>query len=399
MNSKQIFSKKTIHDIDLQGKRVLLRVDWDIPWDNDGNITDDYRLAHSLPTISYIMEHGASIVIIAHRGRPKDHEPEMSLKHVAEQLGRRLNKTVQFVSDCVGREVVETANQLKIGEVLVCENLRFHPEEKANDPDFARQLATLGEVFVQNAFANTHRDHASMTGVTKYLPSVAGLLIEQEISAITHAVQDPQQPVVAITGGAKLETKLPLLEQFMKIANRIVIGGVMANTMLVAKGYQIGKSIYDEAELNVAKEMLNKAKESNTELLLPLQDVAVGESVDVTNRRVVATDSVGENDLILDFGQKSIDSVIEAIKPAATIIWNGPLGYFENPLFAIGSNTLAKAIADSSATSIVGGGDTADVINSLGLVDKFTHVSTGGGASLELMAGKYLPAVEALLDK
>jgi len=392
------FDKRTVKDIDVTGKRAVLRVDWDIPWDKDGNMTDDYRLVHSMPTIQYLLEHNASVVILAHRGRPKDHEPNLSLKPIAEELGKRLGSEVQFAVDCLGEKTLAQASALKPGEILVCENLRFHPEEKANDPAFAESLSKLGEVFVQNAFANSHRDHASMTGITHYLPAVAGLLIAEEVHAISGAVEHPEKPVVAITGGAKLETKLPLLEKFMQIADTIVVGGVMANTMLVAQGKAVGKSIFDPAELDTATVMLAKAHETDTELILPLDDVAVGTSVEDNTRREVATNQVAADDIILDFGEKSMDKILGAIKPARTVIWNGPLGYFENPVFAKGSNELAQALAKSDATTVVGGGDTADVINSLGLTDKFTHVSTGGGASLELMAGHKLPAIEALQE-
>lgn len=395
-----MFNKKTVKDIDFTNKRVLMRVDLDVPWDENGMVMDDFRIRDFIPTLEYLLEQSASVVLIGHRGRPKQPEVKTSTEQVAKFLDKKISATVKFVDDAGGEQSIEAAKQLKSGEVLVCQNLRFYGEkDKPMNVEFAKSLSKLGEYFVQNAFSNSHRDHASMVGINQFLPSVAGFSIEREVIQLTKTIENPEHPVLAITGGAKLETKLPLLESFMKIADQIVCAGVMANTLLVAQGHNVGKSIYDADEIEKAKEMLALAKKNNVSFVLPSKQVAVGTSLGDTNRRDISLDEISDNDLILDFGDESIDEVLELINQARTIIWNGPLGYYENEVFAKGSQTVARTIAKSSARSVVGGGDTADVINSLGLASQFTHVSTGGGASLELLAGHKLPAVEALLDK
>ena len=395
-----MFNKKTVKDIDFTNKRVLMRVDLDVPWDENGMVMDDFRIRDFIPTLEYLLEQSASVVLIGHRGRPKQHEVKTSTEQVAKFLDKKISATVKFVDDAGGEQSIEAAKQLKSGEVLVCQNLRFYGEkDKPMNVEFAKSLSKLGEYFVQNAFSNSHRDHASMVGINQFLPSVAGFSIEREVIQLTKTIENPEHPVLAITGGAKLETKLPLLESFMKIADQIVCAGVMANTLLVAQGHNVGKSIYDADEIEKAKEMLALAKKNSVSFVLPSKQVAVGTSLDDVNRRDIALDEISDDDLILDFGDESIDEVLELINQARTIIWNGPLGYYENEVFAKGSQTVARTIAKSSARSVVGGGDTADVINSLGLASQFTHVSTGGGASLELLAGNKLPAVEALLDK
>jgi phosphoglycerate kinase len=279
------------------------------------------------------------------------------------------------------------------------QNTRFYPEEKAGDENFARTLAGYGDIFVFDAFAMAHRSEASVTGIDKFLPSVDGFLIEKEITELSKAIDNPKKPVLAITGGAKLETKLPLLDNFMHFADHIVVAGVMANILLKASGHNVGKSVFDADELGRAEEILKKAEAAGVKFVLPTEGVAVGRDLKDSERRELALDDVGDDDFILDFGEKSIDSVKNLINEANTIIWNGPLGYYENPVFAKGSQEVAQAIAASHGVSVVGGGDTADVVNSLDLADKFTHVSTGGGASLDFMSGKKLPGVEALLDK
>ncbi|MBP6042294.1 phosphoglycerate kinase [Candidatus Saccharibacteria bacterium] len=395
-----MFNKKTVKDIDFTNKRVLMRVDLDVPWDENGMVMDDFRIRDFIPTLEYLLEQNASVVLIGHRGRPKQPEVKTSTEQVAKFLDKKISATVKFVDDAGGEQSIEAAKQLKPGEVLVCQNLRFYGDkDKPMNVEFAKSLSKLGEYFVQNAFSNSHRDHASMVGINQFLPSVAGFSIEREVIQLTKTIENPEHPVLAITGGAKLETKLPLLESFMKIADQIVCAGVMANTLLVAQGHNVGKSIYDADEIEKAKEMLALAKKNSVSFVLPSKQVAVGTSLDDVNRRDIALDEISDNDLILDFGDESIDEVLELINQARTIIWNGPLGYYENEVFAKGSQTVARTIAKSSARSVVGGGDTADVINSLGLASQFTHVSTGGGASLELLAGHKLPAVEALLDK
>jgi phosphoglycerate kinase len=299
----------------------------------------------------------------------------------------------------VGESAQKAAADLKSGETILLENTRFYPEEKSGDEAFAKKLASYGDVFVFDAFAVAHRADASVVGINKFLPSAAGFLVKTEITELSKAIDNPQKPVLAITGGAKLETKLPLLHNFMHFADHIVAAGVMANILLYASGYKVGKSVFDRADLETAKEVLEKAKAEGIEFVLPLSDVAVGKSRDDPVRREIELIDIAEDDFILDFGAQSVNIIEDLIKKANTIIWNGPLGLYENPAFSEGSRAIAQAIAESPAQSIVGGGDTADVVNSLGLADKFTHVSTGGGASLDFMSGKKLPAIEALTDK
>lgn len=394
-----MFSKKTIRDIDVDNKRIVLRADWDVPAAEDGSVTDDFRIKASLPTVNYLLDRGCSVVVLSKRGRPDGPSRQLSMEPVAKKASEILGKPVKFVDDLTGETAQKAVKELQPKEILLLQNTRFYPEEKIGDENFAKTLAGYGEIFVFDAFAMAHRSEASVTGIDKFLPSVSGLLIEKEITELSKAIDNPKKPVLAITGGAKLETKLPLLENFMNFADHIVVAGIMANILLFAQSYSVGKSVFDEADLSMAEEVLQKAREAGVKFVLPLSSIAVGKSLKDTERREVRLDEIAADDLILDYGQESLNEVKELISNAHTIIWNGPLGYYENPLFAKGSQKVAKAIADSSASSIVGGGDTADVVNSLGLADKFTHVSTGGGASLDFMSGKKLPGVEALLDK
>lgn len=394
-----MFNKKTIRDIDVSNKRIVLRLDWDVPGDNDGNVTDDFRIRASMPTVGYLLKHGCSLVVLSKRGRPDGPSRNLSMEKVAEKASEIIGRQVKFVDDLIGETARSAVNDLKSGEILLLQNTRFYPQEKFGDEGFARQLAGYGEIFVFDAFAMAHRNETSVVGIDKFLPSVSGLLIEKEITELSKAIDNPKKPVLAITGGAKLETKLPLLDNFMRLADHIVVAGVMANILLYASGYSVGKSVFDETELSTAKKILEEAESAGVKFILPLEGVAVGKELEAKERREVDLDNVATDEYILDFGQKSIAKVKDLIDRANTIIWNGPLGYYENPAFAVGSQETAKAIAESPAQSIVGGGDTADVVNSLGLVDKFTHVSTGGGASLDFMSGKELPGVEALLDK
>ncbi|HEX5797615.1 MAG TPA: phosphoglycerate kinase [Candidatus Saccharimonadales bacterium] len=391
--------KKTIEDIDVSDKKILLRLDWNVPADKDGAVTDDFRIRASVPTLNYLLERGCSLIILSHRGRPEVPNGKDSLEQVAKKAEEILGREVKFVKDLTGEQARQAVDVLKAGDVLVLENTRFYPQEKAGDQDFARKLAAYGEVFVFDAFAVAHRADASVVGINKFLPSAAGFLVKKEITELSKAVDNPKKPVLAITGGAKLETKLPLLNNLMNFADNMVVAGVMANVMLLAQGYRIGKSVVDEESLKIAEEVLTKAEEDGVKFVLPVAGVAVGKSLDDKERREVQLADISDDDLILDFSEQSIKDVKALISQASTIIWNGPLGYYENPIFAEGSKRIARAIADSSALSIVGGGDTADVVNSLGLADKFTHVSTGGGASLDFMSGKGLPGIGALLDK
>jgi phosphoglycerate kinase len=395
-----IFNKKTVRDIDVTGKQVIVRVDWNVPGDDRGEVTDNFRIFKSKPTIDSLLGAGASkLVLLSHRGRPKTgFTEELSMKKVAEKATEVLGETVEFVGNKFDEDLKSIVQKSK-SKIVLLENTRFDEREKSGNPELAELLAQNGDIFVVDGFAVAHRNDASITGIAKFLPSVAGLLLEEEVTSLLAAIDNPEKPVLAITGGSKLETKLPLLENFIEKTDRIVVAGVMANTLLVAQGYDVGKSVYDEEELLKANEMLDLAKDNNVAFVLPTSQVAVGKSLDDKNRRDVSLKDVEQDDLILDFGDESIAEVLELISQARTIIWNGPLGYYENPVFAKGSQMVAKAISASDARSVVGGGDTADVVNSLGLADKFTHVSTGGGASLELLAGHKLPAVEVLEDK
>lgn len=394
------FTKKTLSNIDIKDKQVLLRADYNVPI-HAGVIDNDYRIQQSIPTIQALLEQHASVVIISHLGRPKGKVvPELSLRPIAKRLSELLDKDVVFVDDCVSAEAFEQARNLEQGQILMLENLRFHYEEEVNEVGFAEKLARLGDVFVQDGFGVVHRAHASTSAITKFLPSVAGLLVEREVKALKRAVQHPKKPLVAIVGGAKIKTKIELLDNLMSVANRLIIGGAMSNTFLKAKDIEIGKSLYDQEEISVAKQVMIECQDKNIDLILPLLDVAVGHAVKASEkRRIVATESLSKDDIILDFGPKSIASTIENIKDAREIIWNGPLGMTEFEQFRVGSEEIAKYIANKKIDSVVGGGDTVELLEEINLMDGFTHVSTGGGASLELLAGMPLPGVEALLDK
>ncbi|HYF96677.1 MAG TPA: phosphoglycerate kinase [Patescibacteria group bacterium] len=394
-----MFKKKTVKDIEVANKRIVVRLDWNVPADKNGGVTDDFRIRASLPTINYLLDKGCSLVILSHRGRPDSPNKQLSLELVAKKASEIITHPVKFVDDLIGESASQAVEKLKFGEILLLQNTRFYPEEKSGDEDFAKKLAGYGEIFVFDAFALAHRSDASAVGIDKFLPSVAGFLVEQEISQLSKALDNPTEPLLAITGGAKLETKLPLLDNLMKLADNIVVAGVMAKILLHAMGYKVGKSIFDADDIATAKEVLAKAQNSGVKFILPTKDVAVAKEFDEKSRKVVQLSDIADDEYILDFGEQSIEDVKRLISEAKTIIWNGPLGYYENPAFAKGSEEIARAIADSEAESVVGGGDTADVVDSLGLADKFSHVSTGGGASLDFMSGKKLPAIEALQDR
>ncbi len=395
-----LFSKKTLSDIDLKDKRVLVRADYNVPIEH-GKIEDDYRIQRSAPTIEALIEQRCRIVIMSHLGRPKGKVvKELTLRPVAKRLGELLKQDVKFAEDCVGEKAQSMAHDLMPGEVLLVENTRFHSEEVSDEANFAAELAKLGDVFVQDAFGVVHREHASTHAITKLLPSVAGLLVENEVRQITRATRHPKKPTVAIVGGAKIQTKIELLDNLMPIVDRLIIGGAMSNTFLVAMDMEVGKSLYDAAEVDVARKVIQHCRRKNVQLVLPLRDVAVAKKIDdKAKRRVIETDKVKENDMILDIGTKTIDSVLENLKDAGTVIWNGPVGMIEVPAFKRGSEQIAKFIVKNKLDSVVGGGDTVELIDDLKLKDGFTHVSTGGGAALELMSGIPLPGVETLLDK
>lgn len=392
-----MFSKKTIKDIDVSNKKVIVRIDWDVPADENGGVTDDFRIRSSLETVKYLLDQNCSLILLSKRGRPKDgYSEKLSMKKVAEKASQLLGMSVKVVDNI---EELQNLN-MQSKEIVLLENIRFWPEEKAGDVEFAKKLAGLGDVFVNEAFAMAHRKDASVVGIPQFIPAVAGLNLSNEVEKLSSVIQNPVRPVLAVTGGAKLETKLPLLNKLMELADHIVVAGVMANTLLAAMGRNVGKSIYDENEIEAAKNIIQKAQEKSIQLVLPTEDVGVADTPDSTSRLDKNLSELTDNDMILDFGPKSTQKVLGLLRDSKTIIWNGPLGYYENELFAQASQTLAQAIsAREDLVSVVGGGDTADIVNSLDLADKFTHVSTGGGASLELLSGNTLPGVDCLENK
>jgi len=395
--------KRTIEDADVRGKRVLARVDFNVPLNDRQEITDDTRIVSTLPTIRTLREKGASVILMSHLGRPKGKSrPEMSLKPVARRLSELLDHEVIFAPDCVGDEVRALAERLQPGEIMLLENLRFHSEEEANDDAFARELAALGDVFVNDAFGTAHRAHASTEGVTHHLsPCLAGLLMKKEIEYLGRAVGNPEHPYVAILGGAKISGKIDVISNLLDKVDTLLIGGGMMFTFLKAQGMEIGSSLLEEDKVDMARELLRIADTHKTRLLLPV-DTVVGRSFrNDTEFRTVRTSEIPPDMMGLDIGPESIARFREHIAIARTVVWNGPMGVFEMPNFAKGTVAVAEAMADATATgcvTVVGGGDSAAAISQIGLYDKVTHVSTGGGASLELLEGKTLPGLSALTD-
>ncbi len=391
-----MFAKKTVHDIEVQGKKVLVRVDFNVPL-KDGVVGDDTRIRAALPTIEYLLQHGAAVILCSHLGRPKGGpEAKYSLKPVAEHLAGLLEKKVEFATDCIGPEAEAAAVALKPGEVLVLENTRFHPEEEKNDPEMARQMAALADLYVNDAFGTAHRAHASTEGVTKYLPGVAGFLLEKEIQYLGQAVAEPKQPFVAIMGGAKISDKIGVIRNLLTKADTILIGGGMANTFLKAKGFQMADSLVEEDSLPLAGELL---KEAGSKLLLPVDMVLADKFDPEANSKTLAVGDVPKGWRVLDIGPETVNLYAKVIADAGTVVWNGPMGVFEFPKFAEGTYGVARAVAASNAVSIIGGGESVAAIQQSGLADKITHISTGGGASLEMLEGLELPGVAALQDK
>src|SRR5512139_1554404 len=390
-------NKKTVRDVDLKGKRVLMRVDFNVPMQG-GVVTDDKRISAALPTIQYVLDQGASLILMSHLGRPKGGpDPEFSLKAAADALGKLLGKSVQMAPDCIGSEVEALARGLKPGDVLMLENVRFHKEEEKNDPEFARKLAALGEVYVCDAFGSAHRAHASVEGIAHQLPvSVAGFLMEQELEYLGRATSNPEHPYVAILGGAKISDKILVVENLLKQCDQLIIGGGMANTFLAAKGLNMADSLVEAGSIELAKGLLAKAGDK---LLLPV-DAVIADKFDAeANSQVVDVDKVPAGWRIMDIGPKSIAKFSEALQGVKLVVWNGPMGVFEMPKFAEGTFAIAKLLAACGGTTVIGGGDSASAVKKAGVAKQMTHVSTGGGASLEFLEGKELPGVAALNDK
>jgi triosephosphate isomerase len=395
-----MYNKKTIEDIDVKGKKVIVRVDFNVPLDADLNITDDKRIAGALPTIKYLVDKGAKTILVSHLGRPKSGpEAKFSMKPTAVRLGELLGKPVIMAADVVGEDAKAKAAALKDGEVLMLENVRFHKEEEKNDPAFAKELASLAEIYVNDAFGTAHRAHASTAGLADYLPAVCGYLIKKEIEIMGKALSHPARPFVAILGGAKVSDKIEVIENLLDKVDTLIIGGGMAYTFLKAKGYKIGKSICEDDKLDLAKSLMEKAVKKGVALMLPIGSIVAKEFKNDTDHMYVPSDDMPDEWMGMDIGSLTIEKFTKEIKKAKTVVWNGPMGVFEFPNFANGTREIARAVAESGAISIVGGGDSAAAVEQLGFAEKITHISTGGGASLEFLEGKVLPGIAVLLDK
>ncbi len=391
-----MFTKKTVRDVDVRGKRVLVRVDFNVPL-KDGKVSDDTRIRAAIPTLQFLIKNGARVILCSHLGRPKGEiVPEMSLKPVVEPLSSLLGVDVAFVGDCIGAEAERAAHNLEDGQVLLLENTRFHAEEKANDPEFASRLASLAEIYVNDAFGSAHRAHASTTGVAAYLPAVAGLLMERELVYLGQALTDPEHPFVAILGGAKISDKIGVIERLLTIADSLLIGGGMANTFFAAQGIEMGASLVETDVLDQARQFLSAGGDK---LHLPVDLVVADRFAADAVHKVVPVDGIDAPWQALDIGPETVKRFTSVIKESRLVVWNGPMGVFEFDAFAMGTREIASALAESSATTIVGGGDSAAAVRQAGLTESMSHVSTGGGASLEFLEGKTLPGVAALEDK
>ena len=391
-----MFNKKTVRDIDVKGKKVLVRVDFNVPL-KDGKVDDGTRVKAALPTIQYLLEHGAAVILCSHLGRPKGGpDPKFSLKPVAAYLSDLMGKPVAFAEDCVGPVAEAAAQALKPGEVLLLENTRFHPEEEKNDPKLAQQLASLADLYVNDAFGSAHRAHSSTEGVTHFLPGVAGFLLEKEIKYLDQAISDPKRPFVAILGGAKISDKIGVIKNLLSKADVVLIGGGMANTFLKAQGYPVADSLVEDEALDKAREVLALG---GTKLRLPV-DLVLGNKFDAeAEMKEIPTGPVPDGWRILDIGPETVKAYAKVIKGAGTVVWNGPMGVFEFPRFAKGTFGVAHAVADCGGITVIGGGDSVSAVEKAGVADKITHISTGGGASLEMLEGLVLPGLAALQDK
>lgn len=393
-------NKKTVKDIDLKGKKVFVRCDFNVPMDENQNITDNTRIVAALPTIKYLLEQNCKLVLASHLGRPKgEFKPEFSLAPVAKELSKLLGQEVIMAKDVIGEDTCEKAANLKEGEILLLENVRFHKEETDNDPEFCKKLASMAEVYVNDAFGTAHRAHASTTGIASYLPAVSGFLIEKELKFLGNAVNNPERPFVAILGGAKVSDKIGVIDSLLEKVDILMIGGGMAYTFFKAQGYEVGNSICEMDKLDLAKEAIEKAKQKGVKFMLPVDTKVGKEFKPDTESKIVSYKEIPSDWEGFDIGPETIKMFEEELRKAKTVVWNGPLGLFEFDQFAIGTNAIAKVLSEIDATTIIGGGDSAAAVKKAELEDKMTHISTGGGASLEFLEGKKLPGIEALMDK
>ena len=395
------YNKKTILDVDVAGRKVLLRCDFNVPQDKEtGAITSDKRIVAALPTIRYLLERKAAVIACSHLGKPKgEWKPKLSLAPVARRLSELLGQEVIFASDIVGEDAKAKAAALQGGQIMLLENLRFDPREEKNDPSFAKELASLAELYVSDAFGTVHRAHASTAGVAAFLPAVSGLLVAKELEVMGGALNDPKRPFVAVLGGAKVSDKIGVINNLLDKADTVIIGGGMAYTFAKAQGGSIGKSLCENDKLDYAREMIEKAKRNGVKLLLPSDTVAADDFSNDARRQVVSTTAIPDGWEGMDIGPDTIRTFCDAVKGAGTVVWNGPMGVFEFDNFAAGTRAMAQALADSGAITIVGGGDSAAAVEQMGFADRITHISTGGGASLEFLEGLELPGVACLLDK
>ena len=394
-------NKKTVEDINVRDKKVLVRCDFNVPQDEEGNITDNRRIVASLKTINYLLDNNAKVILCSHLGRPKgEFNEKYTLKPVAEELSKLLGKEVKISKDVIGEDTKKLVSELQSGEAILLENVRFHKEEEKNDREFSKELASLAEIYVNDAFGTAHRAHSTTAGVTEFLPSVSGFLLKKEIEFLSNVLESPERPFVAILGGKKVSDKINVIENLLEKVDSLIIGGGMAYTFLKAQGYEVGSSICEEDKLDLAKGLLKKAEEKKVKFILPV-DVHVAKEFDETSESMyVSSAEIPEGFMGLDAGPKSVELYKEVLKNAKTVVWNGPLGVFEMDKFATATNDIAKVLAElNDCVTVIGGGDSAAAIEKIGLSDKMTHISTGGGASLELLEGKELPGLVALNDK
>ncbi len=393
-------NKKTVRDIDLKGKKVIVRCDFNVPQDENGNITDNRRIVSALPTIQYLLEQNCKIILCSHLGRPKGEvKPEFSLAPVAKELSRLLDQEVKLAKDVVGEDATRLANELKEKEVILLENVRFEKGEEKNDPELAKKFAQMAEVFVNDAFGTAHRAHASTAGIADYLPAVSGFLIEKELNFLGETVNNPKRPFVAILGGKKVSDKIGVIDSLLEKVDTLMIGGAMAYTFFRSMGYSVGNSICEEDKLDLAQSLMKKAEEKGVKFMLPV-DTKVGKEFSKdTESKIVKYTEIPDGWEGFDIGTETIEMYKKELQKAATVLWNGPVGLFEFDQFAVGTNEIAKTLAEIDAVTVIGGGDSAAAIEKAGLSDKMTHISTGGGASLEFLEGKKLPGIECLMDK